>query len=145
MTWPLQPLLALRRREEAAATTALGHAAARCRLAEREEETLRDRARETAARALGAGACAEGARWASRLRRESELLRERAVEAETRSRLEAGAVVARRVALDRAARGREVVERLEAAWRRSRDLEAARRDQAALDDRPWSCGPGPAG
>jgi hypothetical protein len=142
MTWRLQPLLELRRRQEAAATTAFGRALASRLRAESEAQALRERAQQTAARSLFAGTGAEGARWRSRLRQESDRLRGQAVAAAARSQLEAEAAAARRDELRRAALGRELVEQLEAAWRRAKDLAAARRAEAALDDRPWRRDPG---
>jgi hypothetical protein len=142
--WPLQPLLALRRREESAANQAWVRALASRRGREAEALALRRLAAERLARAgrAGAGAGIEAARWGARLRLEAEGCRARAAGAEGRVRVEAPAEEARRAALLQAARARELVERLEAAWRRARALEAARRAEAALDDRPW---PAPGG
>ena len=137
VSWPLRPLLDLRRREEDAASVTLGRAVARWRLAEAEALALRARAAEAAERALHAGAGIEAARWAARLRLEAERHGRQALDAEARAQHEAAVVETRRDALRQAGRAREVVEQLEEVWRRARALELARKAEAALDDRPW--------
>jgi len=140
--WALQPLLELRRRQERAATGALGQALARWREAEARALALRRQSAAVAARALRAGTGVVAARWAERLRQEAQRLEQRALDAEGLARQAAGAAAARRESLRQAARDREVVERLEAVWRQAQAREAARRSEAALDDRPW---PAPSG
>jgi flagellar biosynthesis chaperone FliJ len=136
MRWALQPLLDLRRWDEHEATGALGRSLTRCQAAEAEAFALRRAAEEEAARALLAGVGLAAGRWAARLRLDAERLHGLAVEAEAKARDEAAAVEARRGALRQAALRREVVEQLEAAWRRARAATRARQAEAALDDRP---------
>jgi hypothetical protein len=159
--WPLQRLLDLRRWEEADAAGALGRALVRRRAAEAEARALRGAATEIAARALrcwgpgrrgddaglrrpggsapGDGAVlAAAAACAARLRLDAARASDRADRAEARVLAEASEVEGRRAWLRGAALRRAVVERLEASWRRAREAEAARRAEAALDDRPWT-------
>lgn len=160
MRWPLQPLLDLRRREEADATGALGRALVRRRVAEAEAVALRGAAADAAARALrrwepgprlGEAAPADGAALAAaaacsaRWRLDAARAGERAGRAEARALDGAAEAETRRAGLREAALRRAVVERLEASWRRARAAEAARRAEAALDDRPWTRRAGPAG
>ncbi len=137
MRWALQPLLDLRRQEEHDATGALGRAAARSQAAGAEALAFRRGASSAASRALMSGAGVEEARWAARLRLEAERLHLLADEAEAKAQARAAAVETCRVALRQAALRRDVVERLEMAWRRARAVRVARRAEAALDDRPW--------
>jgi hypothetical protein len=159
--WPLQGLLDLRRREEADATGTLGRALVRRRAVEAEALALRGAAVDAAARAqrwwgpgrqpdeVGPGrpggpapgdgaALAAAAACGARLRLDAARAGDRAERAEGRLRDEAAEVEAGRAGLRRAALQRAVVERLEASWRRAREAEAARRAEAALDDRPWT-------
>jgi len=163
--WRLRPLLELRRREADLATGALGRSLAGWRATEAEAAALRRLAAEVARQALAGSAAAgpapaglagpgEAAAWppgdaaslavaaagAARLRLESARLHHLAAEAEARAGAEAEVVESCRAGWRGAALRREVVERLEAAWRRARAVEAARRADAALDERPWSGG-----
>jgi hypothetical protein len=89
--------------------------------------------------ALAAGATlALAAACAARLRLDAVRAGERAHLAEAGALAEAAVVATRRTGLRGAALRRAVVERLEATWRRARAVEAARRAEAALDDRPWA-------
>jgi ElaB/YqjD/DUF883 family membrane-anchored ribosome-binding protein len=149
--WPLQPLLALREREALAAALALGAAEGRVRRLLGEADGARTMAQEAALRALQSipsGAppgpamalLAAGARAAERAMLEAAGHARRA-EALSARALAAGTEVERlRLRLRRAAVQQEVVQQLEEAWRRERSEAAARRAEAALDDRPWQAG-----
>jgi hypothetical protein len=89
------------------------------------------------ARALEGVPGGAGERWRARLRLEADGLGDAASAARARASAEAAALEAWRARLGEAARRREQLERLEAAWRRRRADQAARRAEAALDDRPW--------
>jgi ElaB/YqjD/DUF883 family membrane-anchored ribosome-binding protein len=150
-SWPLQALLALREREALASALALGAAEGRVRKLRGEADGARAEAHQAALRALGnipPGAppglvlrrLAAGARAAERARLEaaSHARRAEALSAKARA---AGAEVERlRLRLRRAAVQQELVQQLEMAWRRERSEAAARRAEAALDDRPWQGG-----
>ncbi len=133
MRWPLQPLLDLRRRESTAAERALGRAMACCQAAEAEALALRGEA----ARGRAAASLPAAAHWIARLGQDAGRLHARASEADERARVARSDLERRRADVQDASARREVVERLGATWRAARKLEAARRAEAALDDRPW--------
>jgi hypothetical protein len=146
--WPLQPLLALREREALAAALALGAAEGRVRRLLGEVDGARAAAQEAIARALGiipAGAprgpvlsqLATGSRAAERARLEAAGHAQRAEALSTKVRAGEAEVERVRLRLRRAAVQQELVQQLETAWRRERSKAAARRAEAALDDRPW--------
>ncbi len=147
--WALRPLLELRRREEQVATTALAQAERAQLQAEAEVAARRQAASSVAASALDGAAgrwpaagwlgpsLGEAGRWAERQRLEAARLARLVEQAEARARAEAGVVATRREALRKVAVRHEAVRQLEADWRRAAGAAAARRDEAAIDDRPW--------
>jgi hypothetical protein len=140
MTWRLGRLLDLRRRRRDEAAATLAGAVARQRAAEAEARALDDRAAGTRDRALRAGVGGDAARWAARLRGEAAVLLLQAAQAEARARVEAAGLAGPQETLRRAALDQGVLERLEAAWLAARRQAAARRAEAAIDDRPWGRG-----
>jgi flagellar biosynthesis chaperone FliJ len=142
VSWKLRPLLDLRRREEAEATQAMGGALAQWQASEAEAFVLRRRCADAAGLAERSGPGVEVARWAERLRQEAARLLGPLAEADARARAAATELELSRAALREAAVRRAVVERLETAWRRARTLEADRRAESALEDRPWRPGTG---
>ena len=133
MRWPLQPLLELRRREAEAAERALGEAVARLRATG--DEALA--ARGAAASGREATRLTRPVHWVARLGRDAARLQALAVEADQRCRVEAAAVERAQAKLREAAAGRDLLRRLRDTWREEQALVAARRAEAALDDRPW--------
>ncbi len=152
--WPLQPLLELRRREEERATGRLAMAERAWRAAQAEAVTAREVALDTSERALRTGvtgrevaltsAVAHGLeRFRERLRLEAARLMLGAEEAAGRARCLGAEVDRRREALRVAAVKHEAMSVLGAAWRRHEAAVAARKEEAALDDRPWPAGKEP--
>jgi hypothetical protein len=140
MTWRLGRLLDLRRRQRDEAVAALARAAIRQRAAAAEARALDEQAAGLSARAQRSGVGGEAARWAARLRGEAAALLLQAARAEARARVEAAGLVGPRHALRRASLDLGVLERLESGWLAARRQAAARRAEAALDDRPWTRG-----
>jgi flagellar biosynthesis chaperone FliJ len=142
VSWKLRPLLDLRRRQEAEASQATDGALAHWQAAEAEALALRRRRADAAALAERAGPGVEVVHWAARMRLEAARLLGPSAGADARARDAAAELERCRAALREAEVRRTLVERLEAAWRRARTLEANRRAEVALDDRPWHPGTG---
>jgi hypothetical protein len=154
--WPLQPLLELRSREEERATARLAMAERAWQAVLAESVAAREEALGTAERALRAGttgreppltsAVAHGlARFRERLRLEAARLLLASEEAAGRARCLGAEVDRRREALRVAAIRHEATALLGAAWRMEQATAAARKEEAALDDRPWPPGVEPGG
>jgi hypothetical protein len=135
--WRLAPLLALRRYRERQAMAGLHQALAGWKAAVEEAGALELAHQAARARTLEAGPGGAGERWRTRLRLEADRLGQVASAARARASAKAATLEGCRAWLGEAARRRDQLERLESAWRRRLADMAARRAEAALDDRPW--------